>query len=114
MAKNEYYTYKESPINGDIMMSIQVFDIIAKQVIAEDKDVSLDASKGFAMPGTKKLVNCQIENNEISITLHIKVKYGIKVTKKTKELQRMIANTVKDMANVAVKSVDICVESIDF
>ena len=53
MAKNEYYTYKESPINGDIMMSIQVFDIIAKQVIAEDKDVSLDASKGFAMPGTK-------------------------------------------------------------
>ena len=99
MAKNEYYTYKESPINGDIMMSIQVFDIIAKQVIAED---------------TKKLVNCQIENNEISITLHIKVKYGIKVTKKTKELQRMIANTVKDMANVAVKSVDICVESIDF
>lgn len=32
MARNEYYTYKDSPINGDIMMSVQVFDIITKQV----------------------------------------------------------------------------------
>lgn len=24
MARNEYYTYKDSPINGDIMMSVQV------------------------------------------------------------------------------------------
>ena len=42
MARNEYYTYKGSPINGDIMMSVQVFDIITKQVAAEDKDIKLD------------------------------------------------------------------------
>ena len=47
MARNEYYTYKDSPINGDIMMSVQVFDIITKQVAAEDKDIKLDTSKGF-------------------------------------------------------------------
>ena len=52
MARNEYYTYKGSPINGDIMMSVQVFDIITKQVAAEDKDIKLDTSKGFSVTGT--------------------------------------------------------------
>ncbi len=63
MAHNEYYTYKESPINGDIMMSVQVFDIIAKEVINEDKDVSLDTSKGFSINGSKRLVNARIDDN---------------------------------------------------
>lgn len=69
MARNEYYTYKDSPINGDIMMSVQVFDIITKQVAAEDKDIKLDTSKGFSVTGTKNLVNCTIKDNEVYITV---------------------------------------------
>ena len=114
MAHNEYYTYKESPINSDIMMSIQVFDIIAKEVVSEDKDVSLDTSKGFSINGSKHLVNASIDDNNVTITLHIKVKYGVKVTHKVKELQKAIATAVKDMCNVDVKSIDINVESIEF
>ena len=114
MAHNEYYTYKESPINGDIMMSVQVFDIIAKEVINEDKDVSLDTSKGFSINGSKRLVNARIDDNNVTITLLIKVKYGVKVTRKVKDLQKAIAAAVKDMCNVDVKSIDINVESIEF
>ena len=93
MARNEYYTYKDSPINGDIMMSVQVFDIITKQVAAEDKDIKLDTSKGFSVTGTKNLVNCTIKDNEVYITVH---------------------SGIKEMAAVTVKSVDVVVEAIDF
>ncbi len=114
MAHNEYYTYKESPINGDIMMSLQVFDIITKQVVNEDKDVSLDTSKGFSMPGSKNLVSCTIKDNEVYITIHVRIKYGVNVTAKTAEIQQKIATSIKEMANVDVKTVDIVVENIDF
>lgn len=114
MARNEYYTYKESPINGDIMMSVQVFDVITKQIVAEDKDVKLDTSKGLSVPGTKNLVNCTIKDNEVYITIHVRIKYGTNVTAKTKELQKKIASGIKEMAAVSVKSVDVVVEAIDF
>ena len=110
MARNEYYTYKDSPINGDIMMSVQVFDIITKQVAAEDKDIKLD----FSVTGTKNLVNCTIKDNEIYITVHVRIKYGTNITAKTKELQKKIASGIKEMAAVTVKSVDVVVEAIDF
>ena len=110
MARNEYYTYKDSPINGDIMMSVQVFDIITKQVAAEDKDIKLDTSKGFSVTGTKNLVNCTIKDNEV----YIRIKYGTNITAKTKELQKKIASGIKEMAAVTVKSVDVVVEAIDF
>ena len=109
MARNEYYTYKDSPINGDIMMSVQVFDIITKQVAAEDKDIKLDT-----LTGTKNLVNCNIKDNEIYITVHVRIKYGTNITAKTKELQKKIASGIKEMAAVTVKSVDVVVEAIDF
>ena len=111
MARNEYYTYKDSPINGDIMMSVQVFDIITKQVAAEDKDIKLDTSKGFSVTGTKNLVNCTIKDNEVYITVHVRIK---NITAKTKELQKKIASGIKEMAAVTVKSVDVVVEAIDF
>jgi len=114
MAKNEYYTYKETPINGDVMMSVQVFDIIAKQVVSKDNDVVLDTSRGFTMSGTNKKVSCQIENNEVSITIHIKVKYGVRVSAKCKELQKDITTAIRDMTNVDVKTVTVVVQSIEF
>jgi hypothetical protein len=114
MANVEYYTYKESPINGDILMSVQVFDIITKQVIGEDKDVSLDKTKGFSMSGSRDLVNCRIVDNEVYITVHLKIKYGLNVSSKTKEIQQRIASSIKELTNVTVKSVDIVVVNIEF
>jgi uncharacterized alkaline shock family protein YloU len=114
MANVEYYTYKESPINGDIMMSVQVFDIITKECVAEDKDIDLDSTRGFSMSGSKNLVNCRIVDNQVYITVHIKVKYGVNVSQKTKNLQQRIASTIKEITNVDVKAVDIVVVNIEF
>ena len=95
MARNEYYTYKDSPINGDIMMSVQVFDIITKQVAAEDKDIKLDTSKGFSVTGTKNLVNCTIKDNEVYITVHVRIKYGTNITAKTKGITEKLTLELK-------------------
>lgn len=114
MAHTEYYTYKETPINGNIMMSLQVFDIITKKCVSEYEDLKFDSSKGYSMPGTKNLVNCTIKDNEVYINFHVRVKYGVKVTERIKELQEKIASTIKQITNVDVKSVDIAVDNIEF
>ncbi len=114
MAQTVYYTYKETPINGNIMMNIQVFDIIVKQVVKEDTDVQLDVSKGFSMSGSKNVVCCRIKDNEVYVTLNLKIKYGTNINRKTSDLQAKVANAIQEMTNVKVKNVDINVDSIIF
>ena len=53
MAHNEYYIFNQKSVNGQIMMSVQVFDEITKKTVSEIKNVSLDTSKGIQIPGTK-------------------------------------------------------------
>ncbi|MBO6047732.1 MAG: Asp23/Gls24 family envelope stress response protein [Erysipelotrichaceae bacterium] len=115
MAHNtEYYTYEGTPINGNLMMNVQVFDIIIKRVVTEAENVSLDTSKGFSMSGSKNLVNCTIRDNEVYITLHLKMKYGTNISAETKFLQKKLADQIKEITNVDVKSIDINVEGIVF
>ena len=54
------------------------------------------------------------KDNEVYITVHVRIKYGTNITAKTKELQKKIASGIKEMAAVTVKSVDVVVEAIDF
>lgn len=114
MAHNEYYTYKETPINGNIMMSLQVFDIITKKCVSEDSDLKLDTSKGFSMSGSKNLINCTIKDNEVYINLHVRAQYGINITERIRELQTKIASTIKQITNVDVKAIDIAVDNVEF
>ena len=56
----------------------------------------------------------ELKDNEVYITVHVRIKYGTNITAKTKELQKKIASGIKEMAAVTVKSVDVVVEAIDF
>lgn len=114
MAHNEYYTFEQGTINGQISMNVQVFDEITKKVVNEMEDVSLDTTKGFQVPGTKKVVSCSIKENEIYINIHIRLKYGVNVSKMTKEIQEKIAFTILELTGVEVKHINIEVDNIDF
>ena len=87
MAHNEYYTYTQGRVNGKILMNVQVFDEITKRTVNEMKNVSLDTSKGMQIPGTKKVVNCSIKDNEVYICIHVRIKYGVNISSITKEIQ---------------------------
>lgn len=114
MAHNEYYTFHQKSVNGQIMMSVQVFDEITKKTVSEIKNVSLDTSKGIQIPGTKAVVACSIKENEVYINIHVRIKYGTNIAKVTKEIQEKIATAVKQMTGVDVKHIDIQVDNIDF
>lgn len=114
MAHNEYYTYNQGFVNGQILMSIQVFDEITKRTVNEIKNVSLDTSKGIQIPGTKAVVSCSIKENEVYINIHVRIKYGVNIAKITKEIQEKIATAIKQMTDVEVKHIDIQVDNIDF
>ncbi|MEG0275500.1 MAG: Asp23/Gls24 family envelope stress response protein [Coprobacillus sp.] len=114
MAHTEYYTFDQGSVNGLIMMNVQVFDEITKKTVSEIKNVSLDASKGIQIPGTKAVVSCSIKDNEISINIHVRIKYGVNVSKTTKEIQEKIASAIKQMTGVKVKQINIEVDNIDF
>ena len=114
MAHNEYYTFDQGSVNGRILMSVQVFDQITQKTVAEMKNVSLDTSKGIQIPGTKAVVFCSIKDNEISVNIHVRLKYGVNVSKITKEIQEKIATSIKQMTGVVVKHINREVDNIDF
>lgn len=114
MANNGYYTFNQGRVNGQILMSVQVFDEITKRTVEGMKNVSLDTSKGIQIPGTKAVVSCSIDDNEVYINIHVRIKYGVNVSKVTKEIQQKIASDIKEMTSVDVKHIDIKVDNIDF
>lgn len=114
MAHNEYYTFEQGTVNGKILMNIHVFDEITKRTVSEMKNVALDTSKGIQIPGTKSVISCSIKDNEVYINIHVRLKYGVNVSKMTKEIQEKIATSIKQMTDVEVKHIDIEVDNIDF
>lgn len=114
MAHNEYYTFNQGSVNGQILMNVQVFDEITKKTVNEIKNVSLDTSKGIQIPGTKAVIACSIKENDVYINIHVRIKYGVNIAKITKEIQEKIAVAIKQMTDVDVKHIDIQVDNIDF
>jgi uncharacterized alkaline shock family protein YloU len=114
MAHNEYYTFNQGSVNGQVLMNVQVFDIIVKETVSKMNNVDLDASKGFSIPGTKAHVSCSIKENEVYIEIHVKIKYGVKVSQISKEIQEKIAAAILEMTGVKVNCINIIVDEIDF
>ncbi len=111
---HEYYSFDQGSVNGKIMMNVNVFDEITKKTVNEMKNVSLDTSKGFSIPGTKAVVSCSIKDNEVYICIHVRIKYGIKISTITSEIQKRISSAIKQMTDVDVKKINIEVDNIEF
>ena len=80
MAQNNYYTFKQNSINGNILMNAQVFDEIVKKTVKQLDGVSLDTSIGIQIPGTKALVTCSIKDNVVYIRISVSIKYGFNIS----------------------------------
>jgi len=114
MAHNEYYTYDQGTVNGQIAMNVCVFDTIVKETVSQIENVRLDTSKGFTLSGTKAFVSCSIKDNKVYIEIHIRIKYGVNVSKTTKELQEKISLAIEELTGVIVNHINIIVDDIDF
>jgi uncharacterized alkaline shock family protein YloU len=114
MAHNEYYTFNQGAVNGEVSMNVHVFDTIVKETVSKMENVDLDASKGFSIPGTKAHVSCSIKDNEVFIEIHVKIKYGVKVSKTSQEIQEKICSAILEMTGVKVNCINVIVDEIIF
>ncbi len=114
MAHNEYYTYDQGFVNGQISMNVCVFDTIVKETVKKLEKVNLDTSKGFSLAGTKTMVSCSIKDNDVYIEIHVRIQYGVNVSKTTKEIQKNISTAICEMTGVEVNHINIIVDDIDF
>lgn len=114
MAHNEYYTFNQGRVNGKILMSASVFDVIVKNSVKEIDNVYLDTSKARPVSGAKSGGYCSIKNNEVFIKINVDLKYGVNVSKITKEIQTKVATSIRYMTGVKVKKISIDVDNIIF
>lgn len=114
MAHNEYYNYNQGTINGQILMNVCVFDIIVKEVLKKMGSVKPNSSNDFILSSTKTNVLGSIKDNDVIIEIHLKIRYGVNVSKITKEIQKAVANEVLELTGVTPKQINIEVDNIVF
>ena len=105
MAQSIYYNFKEDTKYGKIAIGLPVFNVITEKALEDMKDISLHG---------KNSVISEYENNELIITINMKIVYGSYASKISKEVQEKVANTIAEMTNVHVNAVNVNVVGIEF
>lgn len=105
MAQNTYYSNPANDKLGKINIGLPVFNLIAEESIKEITGVYL---------GGKNAITSELDGNDISMVIHVKIAYGLLVSKLSKEVQEKVARAIMDMTNVKTKSIEVNVVGIEF
>ena len=113
MAENKQYIVQNQD-NGSVMISEDVLSTIVAQAISEvDGIIGLSTKPGADIADLigknwGKGMKIQIgEDNSVSISCNIAVKYGHSVVDVAKNTQTVLTNAVESMAGVKVSSVNV-------
>lgn len=95
---------------GTVSLNRAVFSSIARNVIEETENVTLvEASSPF-----RGGIQCRIEENELSLTVPVKVAYNSNVTDVCAGLQSRIFESISYMTDYKPESVQIDVVGFNF
>lgn len=95
---------------GSVNLNRGVFSSIARNVIEETENVTLvEASSPF-----RGGIQCKIEENELSLTVPVKVAYNVNVTDVCAALQSRIFESISYMTDYKPESVQIDVVGFNF
>lgn len=109
--KNEY--------NGDIRISDDVLATLAIKALNEVEGLAGTVG-GFvgkitAVLGKKDTgVDVDMKDGVAVITLHVKVKYGVKIPEVAWKTQEKVKNMIESVTGINVEKVNVSVEAIDF
>ena len=109
----------ENDYNGDIRISD---DVLATLAIKASKEVEgLSGMVGglvgklTAVLGKKDTgVDVDMKDGVATITLHIKVKYGVKIPEVAWKAQEKVKSMIESVTGITVEKVNVSVEAIDF
>lgn len=106
----EYIALKEKNNDGVIALSKSTFQTIAKIVIEEDENLKLaDGSGPFKYP-----LNCKIQNDQLIISVDVKVKYNVNVQDSCTRVQSKIFENIEHMTGYTPDVIDIRVNGFIF
>ena len=104
---------------GGLKISITVIEKIAKLAAMEIdgiSSVSVGSSgvKGFlAKTNLPKSVEVNMFDGVADITVHVVVKYGIKLPSLCKEVQQAVKSNVQNMTDITVSKVNVVVTGVE-
>lgn len=82
----EYIALKERNNAGVIALSKSAFQTIAKIVVEEDENIALaESAAPFKYP-----ISCKIVNDQLILSIDIKVKYSVNVNEESSKVQSKI------------------------
>ena len=105
MAQSIYYNFKEDTKLGKISIGLPVFNVITEKTLEDMKDISLHGKNAIAT---------EYENDELVITINMKIIYGGYASKLSKEVQEKVANAILEMTNIHVNAINVNVIGIEF
>lgn len=109
MAK-EYYMIENYKKNGKIGISHQVFEEIARYVTVEVDGVEfLDENSSLFK---KQDIVCKIINDEVYITINIRIRYNFNVGDVSQTIQDRVSQTILHMTEIMPKKIDVNVVDI--
>lgn len=102
MAKEYLLINDSTDSKGMIAISTHVLETIAAYAVEEESGVHLADNSPF-----RKAVACRISNNELYISLQIKLDYGKNVATACENAQTHVKQTIAQMADIPTKDVSI-------
>lgn len=105
----EYVLSKEKSELGNIAINKKVFELIAQIEVEEEAPFVLPDSSRF-----KNAVNCKIADDQLILTVDVKVSYSKNVNDVCARLQNRIVESIKHMSGYEVDQVNIKVTGFIF
>ena len=105
----EYIALKQRNKIGVIAINKSVFQTIAKIAVEEDEHVVLQDSSPFKYP-----INCKVVDDQLVLTLEIKVDYKVNVNETCSRLQTKIYESIEHMSDYRPDVIDIRVVGFIF
>ena len=106
----EYIALKERNNAGVIALSKSAFQTIAKIVVEEDENIRLgDSATPFKYP-----ISCKIVNDQLILSIDIKVKYSVNVNEESSKVQSKIFENIEHMTGYTPDIIDIHVVGFIF
>lgn len=113
MAQNIYYTNTCNEKYGKMNIGLPVFNLIAEKAVKEVEGIHIDDSQGIFSYNKGSIIS-ELENNELTVTVNVKISYGVIASDASKQIQEKVAHSIMEMSNVQPKSVNVNVIGIEF
>lgn len=105
----EYIALQQRNEIGLIALSKSVFQTIAEIAVEEEENIALADSAPFNLP-----LSCKIKNDQLILTLDIKVKYNVNTNDICSRLQSKIYESISHMTDYTPDVIDIHVTGFMF